>query len=126
MLERMLRADAGRPQGVRARRVLPMKTFVATSMLLWTLAACTDAHAPSVPDAGSIDSAAARAQQQMQLLRGRLSRSSKGLVLEHRPDGLTRVSLKSGFHSVTVHTADGRITCVDSQAGLDRVLGVEP
>jgi len=114
----------------RAGHGLPMKPWLSGAITLW-LAACAEESesragtAVSVGETGKA-TAALQAQHSMERLRVSLSRSSNGMVVEHRTDGIKKVSLQQRFQSVSVMTADGRATCVDSAAVLDRLVGAQP
>ena len=49
-----------------------------------------------------------RAQASLERLRTGLSRSSEGLKLERRPDGITKVQLQGRFQNASVMGADGK------------------
>ena len=99
-----------------------MKLGAAALVSVW-LCACVEVHEPRAADPGT---RAERARQAMQQLRSGLSRSSEGLTVERRPDGVTKLNLKRRFQSATVMTAEGRAMCVDSPANLDRLVGAQP
>lgn len=99
-----------------------MKLPAAGLVALW-LCACVEVREPRAADPGT---RAERARQAMQQLRSGLSRSSEGLTQERRADGVTKLNLKRRFQSATLMTAEGRATCVDSPASLDRLMGAQP
>jgi hypothetical protein len=99
-----------------------MKQLLA-AVLSIGLAACVEAHETRAGDAGP---RVQRAERAMQQLRTQLSRSSEGLTVERRPDGITKVSLQRRFRSASVMTPEGRAMCVDSPAALDRLIGARP
>jgi hypothetical protein len=81
--------------------------------------ACAELHEPAADGGGN------HARASLQRLRTGLSRSSEGLTLERRPDGITKVQLQGRFQNASVVGADGRATCVDSPAALDHLGGVQ-
>jgi hypothetical protein len=123
-----------------------MKT-ISTCICLAILAGCADIHTAQTgstnetTDSGAAVSSAplpfqaslspeARAERAMQHLRESLSRSSEGLVLEKRPDGVSQVLLKGRFQSasVLVRDASGKRhqICVDSPAAADSIFRGQP
>jgi hypothetical protein len=101
-----------------------VKHVIAT-LLSVCLLACVEAHEQQPTAAKDTPVRTPDAQQSMQSLRTKLSRSSAGLVVEQRPDGLKKVHLQGRFASASVMTAEKRAMCVDSPAALDHVAGAE-
>lgn len=101
--------------GMRTSHLLPV-------IALW-LTACVEVHETRAVDPGT---RAERARVAMQQLRAGLSRSSEGLTVERRPDGITKLNLQRRFQSASVMTPEGRAICVDSPAALDRLVQARP
>jgi hypothetical protein len=99
-----------------------------TTILTLLAVACGEEQATQAVRVGETGKATAELQSQRILdeLREGLSRSSQGMTVEERSDGIKKVSLRKRFRSVSVVTTDGRATCLDSPEQLDRLVGVKP